>query len=84
MNIKNKKSKRIISIVLFIVGILLAIYIGGWLLFIKPIIACCIAFDAGTLTAFIVGVSVIKVLCASAVAGVIFWITSTISILIGD
>lgn len=33
-----------------IVGIALGIYTGGWLLFIKPIITVCAAYDAGTLT----------------------------------
>lgn len=75
--------KRIVlGILLFIVGIILALYVGGWLLFIKPIIACCMAFDAGTLTALMVGITVIKVICASAVAGIIVWLSGIVSTII--
>lgn len=82
MNKKKRKNKGLWSILIFIIGLVLAAYVGGWLLFIKPIISCCIAFDAGTLTALIVGISVIKILCASVVAGVIIWVSGLISTII--
>lgn len=42
--------KNILAVIIFILGIVLAGYIGGWLMFIKPIITCCKAFDTGTLS----------------------------------
>ena len=85
MNRKKRKQKRILSVLIFIIGLLLAGYIGGWLLFIKPIIACCAAFDAGNLTALMVGISIIKIVFATAISSIIFWVASMISILIsGD
>ena len=40
--------KRVfLAIVTFIIGAALGLYVGGWLLFIKPIITCCVAFDGG-------------------------------------
>lgn len=45
-----------------IIGIVLSIYTGGWLLFIKPIIAVCAAYDAGTLTGSMIGWTIIKCL----------------------
>ena len=58
-------------------------YVGGWLMFVKPIMDCCKAFDAGTLTALMVGVSIIKCFFAGAVGGLIAYIGSNIGVLIG-
>lgn len=58
-------------------------YVGGWLMFIKPIMDCCKAFDAGALTALMVGVSIIKCFFAGAVGGLIAYIGTNIGILIG-
>lgn len=51
-----------------IVGIALSIYTGGWLLFIKPIIAVCAAYDAGTLTGSMIGWTIIKCLVFAPIA----------------
>lgn len=51
-----------------IVGIALSIYTGGWLLFIKPIIAVCTAYDAGTLTGSMIGWTIIKCLVFAPIA----------------
>lgn len=51
-----------------IVGIALGIYTGGWLLFIKPIIVACAAYDAGTLTGSMIGWTIIKCLVFAPIA----------------
>lgn len=51
-----------------IVGIALGIYTGGWLLFIKPVIAVCAAYDAGTLTGSMIGWTIIKCLVFAPIA----------------
>ena len=51
-----------------IVGVALSIYTGGWLLFIKPIIAVCAAYDAGTLTGSMIGWTIIKCLVFAPIA----------------
>lgn len=71
--------KALFAIMIFIGGIILAIYFGLWVMFIKAILTACAAFDAGTLTATLVGWTVIKCLLASAVSSLIVWITTTIS-----
>lgn len=63
--------KVIFSVLIFVGGIVAAIYFGLWVMFIKPILLACAAFDAGTLTATLVGWTVIKCLLASAVASLI-------------
>lgn len=74
--------KNILAVIIFILGIVLAGYIGGWLMFVKPIINCCKAFDLGTLSGLMVGMTALKCVFASAVAGVIMWITSILCITI--
>lgn len=63
--------KAIMAIMVFIAGAILATYFGLYVMFIKAIIAACAAFDAGTLTATVVGWTIIKCLLASTVAGII-------------
>ena len=71
--------KVILAVLIFVGGIVAAIYFGLWVMFIKSILTACAAFDAGTLTATLVGWTVIKCLLASAVSSLIVWITTTIS-----
>lgn len=61
-----------LSIGIFFMGIILAVYVGYWTLFIKPIIACIAASDAGVLTAAMTGITIIKCAASWLVAGVIF------------
>lgn len=75
----KKWIKVILAVLIFVGGIVAAIYFGLWVMFIKSILTACAAFDAGTLTATLVGWTVIKCLLASAVSSLIVWITTTIS-----
>lgn len=75
--------KQILALLIFLMGIFVACYTGGWLLFIKPIIECCKAFDAGTLTGVMVSITVMKCIFAGTVAGIIVWISSIIAAIFG-
>lgn len=75
----KKGIKVILAVLIFVGGIVAAIYFGLWVMFIKSILTACAAFDAGTLTATLVEWTVIKCLLASAVSSLIVWITTTIS-----
>lgn len=66
--------KNVIAVLVAIVGIVLGLYTGGWLLFIQPVIQACKAFDAGTLTATIIGITIVKCICAGAVGSIIAYI----------
>ena len=66
--------KKIIGVLLMIVGVVGGLYVGGWMLFIQPIIEACQAFDAGTLTGTIVGITVLKCIFASAVGSIIAYV----------
>lgn len=56
---------------ILLAGIIGGLYVGGWLMFIKAILFACNAFDIGTLTAVLVGKTIIKCVFASAVGGLI-------------
>ena len=71
--------KVIIGWIVLIGSIVLGLYVGGWVMFIQPIIEACKAFDAGTLTGLIVGTTVIKCIFASTIGGLIIWIGSAIA-----
>ena len=66
--------KKIIAKIIFILSIALAIYVGGWCMFITPIIDACKHFDAGTLTGVIIGTTVLKCIFASAVSSIIVYV----------
>lgn len=66
--------KKIIGVLLMIAGVVGGLYVGGWMLFIQPIIEACQAFDAGTLTGTIVGITVLKCIFASAVGSIIAYV----------
>ena len=76
--------RTVLAFLFFIAGVVLACYVGGWVLFIKPILAACAAFDAGTLTATVLGVTVIKCLLASAVASLIIGVAYGIAKILAD
>lgn len=71
--------KKLLGLLFIIIGICGGLYVGGWLMFIQPIIDACKSFDAGTLTGTIVGWTVVKCIFASFVGGIIAWLGMVIS-----
>ena len=67
-----KKIKVTIGILSFVLGFFGSLYVGGWCMFIQPIINACKAFDAGTITGLIVGTTIIKCVFAGCVGSLIF------------
>lgn len=76
--------RNFISVLVFVCGLAAACYFGGWVMLIKPILAACAAFDAGTLTATIIGVTIIKYLFAGVVFFLIVTAASFLANLISD
>lgn len=84
MSKKDKKNlkqavKVILAILILIAGIGAAIYYGLWVMFIQAILTACAAFDAGTLTATVVGWTIIKCLLASTLSGLIISVCAGIA-----
>lgn len=70
---------RLIVGALFLIGgIAGGLYVGFWLMMVKPIMSACAAFDAGNLTATIVGMTVLKFVFGGTVGSAIFAIGSFI------
>lgn len=69
----------ILGWIVFISSVVSSVYVGAWLMFIKPIIEVCKAFDAGTLTGLLVGTTVLKCLFASVVGWIIVYVGSVVA-----
>lgn len=65
---------KLIGGLVVLIGILGVFYIGGFILFVQPILAACKSFDAGTLTMLAVGVTVLKCIFAGTVGVLIAWL----------
>lgn len=75
-----KVFKIILGLLLIVGGFIFAGYVGIWEMFIGPIIDACKAFDEGTLTALIIGKTIIKCCFASTVSALIIWLSSTLGL----
>ena len=64
----------VIGFLTIIASILCGLYVGGWCMFIQPIIEACRAFDAGTLTGMIVGITVLKCFFAGTIGCLIAYV----------
>lgn len=73
-----EKFRSFLGIIIMIVGIILGLYVGGWWMFVVPIITCCEAYDAGVLTASMLGWSVIKCILAGFVGRFIYVVMASI------
>ena len=71
--------RTILGWIVFIGSAVYGVYVGAWLMFIKPIIEACKAFDAGTLTGLLVGTTVLKCLFAGAVGFMIVYIGAAVA-----
>lgn len=71
--------QEVCSWVCLIGGIVIGLYVGGWVMFIRPIIEACRHFDAGTLTGVIVGVTILKCIFASTVGSLIIYVSAAIA-----
>lgn len=72
--------KAVVGVVLMVIGVIGGIYVGGWLMFIQPILDACYHFDAGTLTGTIVGVTVLKCVFS----GTVGWVIAAIGMGLGS
>ena len=62
---------KVVSWIILIGSILCGLYVGGWIMFIQPIIEACRCFDAGTLTGAVIGSTIVKCALASFVTSII-------------
>lgn len=75
---------KVLGFLIAAFGIIGGLYVGVWLMFVQPILYACSCFDAGTLTATVVGVTVLECLFAGAAGGVIAYIGVFLGAIIAD
>lgn len=61
-----------LSIAIYLFGVGLAIYVGGWMLIVKPVKNTIVAYTMGNLTIQQLIINVIKCICSLTVAGFIW------------
>ena len=59
-----------LGIAVYAISIIIGCYVSIWVMLVEPIIYACQCFDAGTLTATIIGITIIKILL-SGFAGIL-------------
>lgn len=64
--------KKILGILIMIMSVIGGLYVGGWCMFIQPIMTACKAFDAGMLTGTIIGMTILECMFASCVGSLIY------------
>lgn len=69
MNMLNK-IRDWLGIAVYGISIIIGFYVSIWVMLVEPIIYACQCIDAGTLTATIVGITIIKILL-SGFAGIL-------------
>ena len=68
----KKKCDKLLGILCYALGILVALYVGGWLMLIKPIHVIIIAFGNDMLTLPLLLKSIIKIAFSTTFAGLCF------------
>lgn len=69
--------KLILAILVFIIGVESAVYLGIWVMFFKAILTACAAFDLGTLTGSMIFVTILKCIFAGPVTKFILELTNS-------
>lgn len=70
--------KKIIGIVIIVIGWITAFYVGLYRMIIQPIMNLCIAIDAGKVSAVLVGKMILYFIFAFVVFRLIAWLSTVI------
>lgn len=73
-----------LGIAVYAISIIIGFYVGIWVMLVEPVIYACQCFDAGTLTATIIGITIIKILLSGFVGTLIMFIGFAIAFFISN
>lgn len=73
-----------LGIIVYAISIIIGFYVSIWVMLVEPIIYACQCFDAGTLTATIIGITIIKILLSGFVGILIMLIGFAIAFFISN
>lgn len=76
--------RDLLGAIVYAISIILGFYVSIWAMLVEPIIYACQCFDAGTLTATIVGITIIKILMSGFVGTLIMLIGFAIAFFISN
>ncbi len=68
----NRNIRMILAVIVYIIGLAASIYVGGWVMIIKPVKGAIAAYFVGTLTFRQLVITIIKCACSTTVAGLIW------------
>lgn len=71
--------KKLLGVLLIIIGVVGGIYVGGFVMFVQPILDVCKAIDTKTLTCTVVGVAILKCIFASFIG----YLIATAGVMVG-
>lgn len=83
MNILDK-IRDWLGIAVYGISIIIGSYVSIWVMLVEPIIYACQCFDAGTLTATIIGITIIKILLSGFAGVLIMFIGFAIAFFISN
>lgn len=83
MNILDK-IRDWLGIAVYGISIIIGSYVSIWVVLVEPIIYACQCFDAGTLTATIIGITIIKILLSGFAGILIMFIGFAIAFFISN
>lgn len=83
MDIFNK-IRDWLGVIVYAISIIIGFYVSIWVMLVEPIIYACQCFDAGTLTATIVGITIIKILLSGFAGILIMFIGFAIAFFISN
>lgn len=83
MNILDK-IRDWLGIAVYGISIIIGFYVSIWVMLVEPIIYACQCFDAGTLTATIIGITIIKILLSGFAGILIMFIGFAIAFFISN
>lgn len=70
----KKKWSKILGVICYALGVFCALYVGGWLMLIKPIQVLLAAFSGGTLTFTLLIYNIIIIALSTTFAGLVWCI----------
>ena len=78
------KIRDLLGAIVYTISIIIGFYVGIWVMLVEPIIYACQCFDAGTLTATIIGITIIKILPSGFAATLIILVGFAIAFFISN
>lgn len=74
----NRNMRIILAVLVYGIGLVASVYVGGWVMIIKPVKGAIVAHAMGTLTFYQLVITILKCICSTTVAGFI-WILGYIA-----